>query len=295
MPIKLIKDQSLPEAAAYLAELIRIEPKLDLDPFAENASKILVLRKDDSRMESDQKIMFESYTEKCVFMTLKTNRTTFEYKKSTYADLTIPLEVQIIHINLRNIEDAQLVANDLISDLVAFFSRSNPAGKTRAKKKAFPKLPQIPRCPQIVKDTSTLPKLFNSDGITDFPVKGENKTPSFRHSQFAMFPFELTLKIIETMPDVWCKGGNQFGNKAFRYWITVMECTHKNQPIPEECLRWLKKREGYIARHRKDNRLAGIIAMIKWAGFVDGPGAKANGSVDGSSLNFMLETIGYKK
>jgi hypothetical protein len=137
--------------------------------------------------------------------------------------------------------------------------------------------------------------LRNSDGLTDFPTKGENKDINFRNSKFAMFPFDLTMRIIEEIPEVWCKGGNQFGNRAFDYWIKVMKALHENKPIPNECQRWLKKREGYIARHRKDNRMAGIIAMIKWAGFVDGPGARAKGCEDGSSLDFMLDVIGYNK
>lgn len=295
MAIRFIVDKNMPKITAYLTEMIRIDPRLDLDPFLENASQVLVIRKDESRMEMDKDLFAHTYINKCVMIYMTCDDPeVFEYKKSSYADLTIPLEVQIFRINLRTIDDAQQLCESLLDDLADFFVKKNPA-TSRGKKKAFPKLPQIPRCPQIVKDTSTLPKLFNAEGRTDFPVTGDNKTPSFRNSQFAMFPFDLALKIIETMPEVWCKGGNQFGNKAFRYWIMVMEATHKNQPIPEECLRWLKKREGYIARHRKDNRVAGIIAMIKWAGFVDGPKSRAKGAEDGSSLNFMLETIGYKK
>lgn len=292
MAIRFITDTDLTQASAYLGELIRVDSRLDLDPFAENFSKVLVLRKDGSKLEQDKQFMLQPQVTKCVFIILSSNsKKVFEFNRNTYSDLTIPMNVQFININLRNIEDAQNIAPELLSDLATFFSAKNPS----TRKKALPPIPRIPNCPQIVKDTSTLPKLYNAEGKTDFPTTGQNKTPSFRNSQFAMFPFDLALKIVADMPTVWCKGGNQFGNKAFRYWIMVMQATHKGEPIPNECLRWLKKREGYIARHRKDNRVAGIIAMIKWAGFVDGLGAKAKGAEDGSSLNFMLETIGYKK
>ncbi len=292
MAIKFIMDTGLSQAAAYLGELIRVDSRLELDPYLENASKLLVIRRDSSRLEQDKAFLLQAQLLKCVFITLSSAATRpFEFNRTTYSDSTIPIDVQFIAINVRSVEEAQELSEGLIAELAGFFSTRNPA----TKRKSFPKLPQIPRCPQLVKDTSTLPRLYNAEGKTDFPTVGQNKTPSFKSSKFAMFPFALTLKIIEDMPEVWCKGGNQFGNKAFRYWIMVMEATHKGEPIPEECLRWLKKREGYIARHRKDNRVAGIIAMIKWAGFVDGPGARAKGAEDGSSLSFMLEAIGYKK
>ena len=64
-----------------------------------------------------------------------------------------------------------------------------------------------------------------------------------------------------------------------------------NRPIPRDSLRWMKKREQYIARHRRDFRIAGTIAMIKWAGFVDGDHGEGTGAVDGSSLRYMVDLI----
>ncbi len=176
----------------------------------------------------------------------------------------------------------------IVDELVSLFSRENP-------KTAFPKIPKIPNCPSIVTDDSTMPQLLNEQGLTDYPNKGDNKQIHFRNSKFKMFPFKLALDIMASNPVMWCKGGNQFGNLAFDYWIKAMRAIHNNKPIPKDSQRWIKKREGYIARHRADKRPAGVIAMIKWAGFVDGEGARANGAVDGSSLQMMLDVIGYEK
>ncbi len=68
-----------------------------------------------------------------------------------------------------------------------------------------------------------------------------------------------------------------------------MDAIKKKKPIPVDCQRWIKKRERYIARHTKDFRLAGVVAMIKWAGFVDGPHGEGNGAIDGSSLQYMVD------
>ena len=62
----------------------------------------------------------------------------------------------------------------------------------------------------------------------------------------------------------------------------------RGQPVPDKCLRWIKKRERYIARHRQDFRVNGVIAMMKWAGFVD---ADVDGTTTGDSLRYMLDLI----
>jgi len=148
----------------------------------------------------------------------------------------------------------------------------------------------LPKCKNIGKK-GPLPQLFNKDGITDYPTKGDNLEIGFQNSQFKLFPIALAINLARLYPKAWQSGGNHFGNYAFEYWFETMRCFQKKQPIPKDCLRWIKKRELYIARHRQDFRLAGIIAMIKWAGFVDGPEGKGDGAETGSSLDFMVDSI----
>jgi hypothetical protein len=212
------------------------------------------------------------------------------YQSSTLTDgnLVSSLELKVFHVNLSSGFQRDKILNRLVDELVSFFARSNP-------KKPFPRIPKIPNCPSIVTDDSTMPQVLNEYGMTDYPNKGDNKAIHFKNSKFKMFPFQLALDIMEQMPTTWCSGGNQFGNLAFDYWIKAMRAIHNNKTIPKDSQRWIKKREGYIARHRADKRKAGVIAMIKWAGFVDGEGKRANGSVDGSSLQMMLDVIGYHK
>lgn len=152
------------------------------------------------------------------------------------------------------------------------------------------KLLGVPKC-KNVGPKGPLPPLYGKNGLTDYPTKGEDLEISFLNSNFTLFPIVKALELAREYPKAWCSGGNHFGNYAFEHWFETMQCIAHKKKIPEECLRWIKKRELYISRHRQDFRLEGIIAMIKWAGFVDGPGGKGDGSETGSSLDFMLETI----
>jgi hypothetical protein len=149
---------------------------------------------------------------------------------------------------------------------------------------------KLPKCTNIGKK-GPLPPLIGAEGLTDYPEKGDNKQIDFKNSNFALFPLEVAQEIALAYPKAWCAGGNHFGNYAFEYWVRTMSALQKGTKIPDECLRWIKKRELYIARHRQDFRLAGIIAMIKWAGFIDGDGGKGQGAENGDSLAFMLDVI----
>jgi hypothetical protein len=289
MSIRLFLDRDWGSVLSYVVDSVVREINDNIITDNNDCSNLLFIRKDPLSSVSDFEYVSNPSVHKILHITLTfQSNGGLEIRNETRFDLAIPMHIDIHVIRIGDIEEAQVVAKMLVQAVNDFFSAENP-------KKAFPKIPKIPHCPSIVTDNSTLPPLRNSDGLTDFPTKGENKDINFRNSKFAMFPFDLTMRIIEEIPEVWCKGGNQFGNRAFDYWIKVMKALHENKPIPNECQRWLKKREGYIARHRKDNRMAGIIAMIKWAGFVDGPGARAKGCEDGSSLDFMLDVIGYNK
>ena len=287
MSVCLFLDDDWGSVLSYIVDRVVKETKIAKTLELDNCGNLLFFRKDNTTLLDDLEYIADQNVNSImhIILTFKRNGD-FIFQNETKIDSTIPLTAKIYTIQVSNSDEAQVIASELIKDIDNFFLIENP-------KKKFPKIPKIPHCPSLVTDNSTLPPLRNKDGLTDFPTKGEDQDINFKNSKFIMFPFDLTMKIIEEMPEVWCKGGNQFGNRAFDYWIKVMKALHENKPIPNECQRWLKKREGYIARHRKDNRVAGIIAMIKWAGFVDGPGARAKGCEDGSSLDFMLDVIGY--
>ena len=148
----------------------------------------------------------------------------------------------------------------------------------------------VPKCKNVGK-RGKLPPLFGDGGLTDYPTKGDDLPIDFENSQFALFPIEVAVELANAYPKAWCSGGNHFGNYAFDYWFQTMDALGKGKQVPTECLRWMKKREQYIARHRGDFRLAGVIAMIKWAGFVDGDGGEGDGAETGSSFDYMLTLI----
>ena len=53
---------------------------------------------------------------------------------------------------------------------------------------------------------------------------------------------------------------------------------------------WLRKRENYVSRHRKDFRPGGTVAMIKWAAVF--PWAEED--MPGQGYKAMLETLGLQ-
>jgi hypothetical protein len=148
----------------------------------------------------------------------------------------------------------------------------------------------FPQCKNIGKK-GKLPPLYGDDEKTDYPKVGDDLPINFDYSEYALFPLDLAIELAIAYPKAWCKGGNYFGNYAFAHYIDAMTAIAKGKKIPKDALRWMKKREQYIARHRQDFRLAGTIAMIKWAGFVDGQYGKGNGAEDGSSLDYMVSLI----
>jgi len=149
----------------------------------------------------------------------------------------------------------------------------------------------LPKCQNVGVQGKLPPLLDKVTGFTDYPNKGDNLKICFENSQYALFPIDLAIHLAKAYPKAWCRGGNYFGNYAFEHWFNAMVAIAENTPIPTDSLRWMKKREQYIARHRKDFRLAGTIAMIKWAGYVDGDSGRGSGATDGSSLMYMVELI----
>jgi HK97 family phage prohead protease len=99
--------------------------------------------------------------------------------------------------------------------------------------------------------------------ITDFPKKGDDKSISLRNSNFPQFDRSFAERIKEKYPKIWGKGGNIRGNDAFVLWGRA-----KDGSKTEGVLDWIKEREAWMARHEKDFRIAGVVAVMKWGGIV---------------------------
>ena len=73
------------------------------------------------------------------------------------------------------------------------------------------------------------------------------------------------IKIKEEHPDVWALGGNIFGNQAF---INLKRVAERGHWLDSE--EWMyKKWRSFVARHKGDFRIQGVIAMLKWVDKVD--------------------------
>lgn len=72
-------------------------------------------------------------------------------------------------------------------------------------------------------------------------------------------------KIKSEHPKVWALGGNIFGNEAFENLKRVYE---RGYWLDSEEWMYIKWRS-YVARHKKDFRIEGVIAMLKWVDKVD--------------------------
>ena len=72
-------------------------------------------------------------------------------------------------------------------------------------------------------------------------------------------------KIKKEYPEIWKKGGNIFGNEAFNNLLRVSE---RGYWLDSEKWMYIKWR-AFVARHKKDFRIAGVVAMLKWCDKVE--------------------------
>jgi len=111
------------------------------------------------------------------------------------------------------------------------------------------------------------------DKITNFPRSGDNQKISLSNSQHKQFPGHAYVKDLkENWPEIWRRagtGGNPptsfTGNDAFNKWTA-----YKGGDRSESVLNWVKRRERFMNRHKKNNRLNGTIAVMKWGGVTAG-------------------------
>jgi len=108
---------------------------------------------------------------------------------------------------------------------------------------------------------------------TNFPRSGDDQKISLSNSQHPQFPSYAYVKDLkENWPEIWRRagtGGNPptsfTGNDAFNKWTD-----YKGGDRSESTLNWVKRRERFMNRHKKNNRLNGTIAVMKWGGITAG-------------------------
>lgn len=98
--------------------------------------------------------------------------------------------------------------------------------------------------------------------VTDFPSKGENLSITLLNSEYPQADYAYCKKIKENYPELWARGGNEYGNTAFQYWTK-----YRKGDRSLGVLNWVKKREAWFARHWGNKKIPGIIAWLKWGGY----------------------------
>lgn len=76
---------------------------------------------------------------------------------------------------------------------------------------------------------------------------------------------QYALKIKNNHPEIWKLGGNIFGNEAFE---NIYRAYKRGNWLDSEEWMYIKWRS-YVARHKKDFRIEGVIAMLKWCDKVE--------------------------
>ncbi len=98
--------------------------------------------------------------------------------------------------------------------------------------------------------------------VTDFPEQGNDKKVSLRNSQYALFPVGEAEDLKENYPEIWRKGGNIKGNEQFAKLAPIAK--RGGVPDGEAEENAVRLREAWVARHKGDFQLAGVVAQIKW-------------------------------
>lgn len=99
---------------------------------------------------------------------------------------------------------------------------------------------------------------------TDFPNKGDNKKISLKNSKFKQFNYEFAKSLKADYPEIWKKGGNEYGNQAFNNWAKIKK-GRKGKALED----WIVRRERFMERHIHDKNLPGVVATLKWGGIVE--------------------------
>lgn len=97
---------------------------------------------------------------------------------------------------------------------------------------------------------------------TNFPGPGDDKAVSLRNSQWPLFPVNEAQDLKDNWPEIWRRGGNIRGNSQFAKLAPVARRGGKATTAAEEYA--VRLREAWVARHKGDFQLAGVVAQVKW-------------------------------
>lgn len=98
--------------------------------------------------------------------------------------------------------------------------------------------------------------------ITNFPQAGDDKPVSLANSQWPVFPVGEAQALKDDWPAIWSEGGNVRGNQQFALLAPMASERRGPRTAAEE--EAVRLREAWIARHRGDFRLPGVVALVKW-------------------------------
>ena len=116
-------------------------------------------------------------------------------------------------------------------------------------------------------DANTAAPLVKAVGDTDptnFPAAGQNKTVSLRNSQWELFDAGYAEALRKDYPSIWRKGGNTRGNSQYDKLMPIVKRGGSMAPRNDTEEGAIRLREAWVARHRGDFRLAGVVAQVKW-------------------------------
>lgn len=98
--------------------------------------------------------------------------------------------------------------------------------------------------------------------VTNFPAAGDDKAVSLRNSQYARFDLAFAEDVKEKHPNVWKLGGNIRGNAQFALLSRIAKQGGVPKTPAEE--KAVRLREAWAARHYRNKRPAGVVALMKW-------------------------------
>ena len=113
-------------------------------------------------------------------------------------------------------------------------------------------------------DITPLNKAVGDTDPTNFPSKGDNETVNLRNSQWELFDLRYAERLRTDYPSIWRKGGNIRGNSQYEKLAPIVRRGGRMAPRNETEEGAIRLREAWVARHRGDFRLAGVVAQVKW-------------------------------
>lgn len=113
-------------------------------------------------------------------------------------------------------------------------------------------------------DISPLRKAVGDTDPTNFPKAGDDERVSLRNSEWELFDLRYAENLRTEYPSIWRKGGNVRGNSQYDKLAPIVRRGGSMAPRNDTEEGAIRLREAWVARHRADFRLAGVVAQVKW-------------------------------